>query len=43
MEEKRVWGIHTMDDNMFLHGNKIAIGWPEMGDLSRLNNSRDAF
>lgn len=33
MEEKRVWGIHTMDDNMFLHGNKIAIGWPEMGDL----------
>lgn len=43
MEEKRVWGIHTMDDNMFLHGNKIAIGWPEMGDLSMLNNSRDAF
>lgn len=20
-----------LDDNMFLHGNKIAIGWPEMG------------
>ncbi len=43
MEEKRVWGIHTLDDNLFLNGNKIAIGWPEMGDLSKYNNTRDAF
>lgn len=32
-DEKRVWGIHTMNDNMFLQRNVIAIGWKEMGDL----------
>lgn len=43
MEEKRVWGIHTMDDNLFLNKNIIAIGWPQMGDLSKYENTRDAF
>ena len=27
MEEKRIWGIHTMDDHLFLNNNVIAIGW----------------
>lgn len=42
-EEKRVWGIHTQDDSLFLHGNVIAIGWKDIGNLSLIENSRDAF
>jgi len=42
-DEVRVWGIHTMNDHLFLNNNVIAIGWKEMGDLSRLPMSRDAF
>lgn len=42
-EEKRIWGIHTMDDNLFLSENVIAIGWKAMGDLSKIEASRDAF
>ena len=26
-EEKKIWGIHTKDDNLFLHQDVIAIGW----------------
>ena len=26
-EEKNVWSIHTMNDNLFLTKNLIAIGW----------------
>ena len=42
-EEKKIWGIHTQDDNLFLKGNVIAIGWHEMGDLSLIYANRDAF
>lgn len=42
-EEKRIWGIHTKDDNMFLQKSVIAIGWKEMGDLSKIDASREAF
>lgn len=42
-EEKKIWGIHTQDDNLFLKGNMIAIGWHEMGDLSLIDANRDAF
>ncbi|SEL35861.1 restriction system protein [Ruminococcus sp. YRD2003] len=42
-EETRIWGIHTLDDNLFLKGNVIAIGWNEVGDLSKINPNRDAF
>lgn len=42
-EEKRLWGIHTMDDKLFLRDNVIAIGWREMGDLSKVDASREAF
>lgn len=42
-EEKRVWGVHTQDDYLFLHGNVIAIGWKDIGDLSSIDNTRDAF
>ena len=40
---KTVWGIHTMDDPLFLNQNLIAIGWEEMGDLSGIHTSRDAY
>ncbi len=41
-EEKRVWGIHTLDDALFIRENVIAIGWKETGDLSLLDD-RAAF
>ena len=25
-EDKRLWGIHTQDDSLFLNGNVIGIG-----------------
>lgn len=42
-EEKRIWGIHTQDDNLFLKNDVIAIGWNEMGDLNNIEANRDAF
>lgn len=42
-EEKRIWGIHTKDDNLFLHQDVIAIGWNDMGDLSLIQADRDAL
>lgn len=42
-DEKRVWGIHTMDDNLFLSKNVIAIGWKEFGDCSKLEPTREAY
>lgn len=43
MEEKRIWGIHTMDDHLFLNNNVIAIGWKAIGDLSLIKADREAF
>lgn len=47
MKEASVWGIHagkTGDANtLFLNSNVVAIGWPEMGDLSKIADDRDAF
>ena len=41
--EKRIWGIHTKDDSLFLRQSIIAIGWREMGDLSKIQASREEF
>lgn len=45
--ESPLWGIHagrTGDaDALFLKKNRIALGWEEMADLSKLAPSRDAF
>jgi restriction system protein len=42
-----LWGIHagkTGDaDTFFLKKNSVAIGWPKMGDLSKLKADREAF
>jgi len=43
MEEKKMWGIHTQDDALFLKDNVIAIGWREMGDLSHIAPDREAY
>ena len=42
-EEKRVWGIHTKDDNLFLKENVIALGWQQIGDLSLIVPDRESF
>lgn len=44
-----VWGIHAGAmgevDKLFLNKNNpsIAIGWPEMGDLTLLKQNREDF
>ncbi len=42
-DDVRMWGIHTMNDTLFLRKDIIAIGWPAMGDLNQIGNSRDEF
>lgn len=42
-QERNMWGIHTGDDNLFLKGNVIAIGWEELGNLSQIAPNWDAF
>ncbi len=41
--EKKLWGIHTTDDKLFLRDDVIAIGWREIGDLTKIEASREAF
>jgi restriction system protein len=47
LNDTTVWGIHggrTGDaDSLFLQHNCVALGWHEVGDLSRLPAERDAF
>ena len=43
MEDKKIWGIHTLNDHMMLDKNLIAIGWTEMGNLSGIPAEREAF
>ena len=42
-EDKKVWGIHTQNDSLFLNKDLIAIGWRDFGDLTKVEESRDAF
>ena len=42
-DEKKVWGIHTQNDNLFLSKDLIAIGWRDFGDLTKVDTNRDAF
>jgi len=47
MEYNIMWGIHAgrtgAAKDLFLKKKRVAIGWSEMGDLSRLNPNREAF
>ena len=42
-----LWGLHAGKygdaDELFLQHNRIALGWPDMGDLAPLAPTRDAF
>ena len=38
-----MWGIHTQNDYLFLHGNAIAVGWKEIGDLTSVSPDRESF
>ena len=42
-DEKRIWGIHTLSDDLFLKEGIIAIGWKEIGDLSAIESNREAI
>lgn len=42
-EDKRVWGIHTTDDALFLNKDIIAIGWPQFGDCGLLEPNRESY
>ena len=42
-EEKHIWGIHTLNDDLFLKEAIIAIGWKEIGDLFALESNRNAI
>ena len=41
--EKKIWGIHTTDEELFLKNHKIAIGWREIGNLREIPDNRDDF
>ncbi|HPX93254.1 MAG TPA: restriction endonuclease [Bacillota bacterium] len=43
VEDVAVWGIHSQDEELFLKSKVIAIGWKEMGDLRKLEPSREAY
>lgn len=47
MDNQTMWGIHAGKTGnakpLFLQHNRIAIGWPKMGDLSDLAPNREAF
>jgi len=44
-QEKKIWGIHCIieEERLFLSKKVIAIGWHELGDISLLANTREAF
>lgn len=42
-QDKTVWCVHTQDDALFLQNNCIAIGWHEMGDLTKVGTTHDEF
>lgn len=41
--DKNVLGINTLNDNLFLNKNVIAIGWEQMGNLSFISADRESF
>jgi len=47
MSKPTLWGIHggkTGDaDHLFLKRKHIALGWRDVGDLSRIKPDREAF
>ena len=42
-EAKTIWGIHSYDDNLFLKKSTLGLGWANIGDLSTIEPTREAF
>ena len=42
-EARTIWGIHSYDDNLFLKKNTLGLGWADIGDLSVIEPTREAF
>lgn len=36
MKKKRIWGIHTQAEKLFLNQNVIDMGWKNLGDLAQV-------
>ena len=34
--KKRIWGMHTYDDALYLKHKTLGIGWNEMGDMNSI-------
>lgn len=47
MSERTIWGIHAGKtgnaDSLFMKKNLVALGWSEIGDISKLQPNREAF
>lgn len=47
MAEPTIWGMHAGKngeaDPIFLKKNAVALGWDEIGDLSKVNANRESF
>ncbi len=41
--DKNIWGIHTLNDSLFLNQKVIAIGWELMGNLRLISADRESF
>ena len=41
--DKNIWGIHTLNDSLFLNKKVIAIGWELMGNLRLISADRESF
>ena len=39
----KTWGIHTQNDLLFLDESVIAIGWEELGDLTKVDKTKTAL
>lgn len=47
MAETTIWGMHAGKngeaDSIFLKKNAVALGWDEVGDLSKINSDRESL
>ncbi|SEA88893.1 restriction system protein [Pseudobutyrivibrio sp. ACV-2] len=43
IDDKKIWGIHTKNDSLFINENLIGIGWDDYGNASTIQPSREAF
>lgn len=42
-KEKKTWGIHTFEEDLFLNNGVVAIGWDSIGNLKKIKTDREEF